>query len=189
MDENLDCDKVIVEKYKSRNKLIIIGLLLLVFSIWFFSHSLTPEKALFKEMKKANLQFEVIDSLSVEKGEVFFVLFSNAVSQPDNMAAIGVERNGLFYNPQYFGFSSVDETHSKENQQYDFVGGVRTIGGVDYDTIMACSWGQVESMEADGILMDKAIFQEYTIFYGAYPTDKVSFVAYDENKQVLPAFI
>lgn len=167
---------------------ISIGLVVaLVFFFWFFSHSFTPEQA-FKNLEKKyaqlGIEFELIDSISLEKDEVFFVLFSDSMLKSPDMASVFVKRHGIFYETDFFSHSSTNKFDDTE--QYNFHISHRESGENSYNFMIASSWGAVDSMEYDGNLAERVELENCVLFYGVSTSDTTAFpIAYDTENQVV----
>lgn len=171
-DENINTDEMFMKMMKKqRNIKILISSLVavVIFSIWFFSHSLTAKQALDDGFFRYN---EIIASYNVDGDEVFFTKTDTSYSSQV------VEKKGMFYNSKTGSFQSPLEKDPDLRANFFTSYDERT----DIITAMVIAWEDVVYVEFDDKFLDKTVYDDYILFYGysiEYTSERP--ILYDED--------
>lgn len=154
--ENINTDEMFIKMLKKQlNKKILISSLvcIVIFAIWFFSHSLTAKQALDDSYFAYN---EIVASYTVDGNEVFFI------KNDMNFSCQIIEKNGVFYNHKalnsYHSLLKTPNLRANYFNSYD----ERT----EIITTMVIAWEDIVYVKFNENFLDKTVYDDYTLFYG-----------------------
>ncbi len=176
IEDTIDTKDIFIQMIKKqRYKNFLIGsvVFVVIFSVWFFSHSLTAIQAL----KGAQFQYTEIVAQYTENGDEIFFLKNDS-----QFSSNIIQKSGLFYNSK--ALSSYHSLEKDPNLRANF--------SISYDentgitATMVIAWEDVEYVKFNDEFLKKTEYDDYTLFYG-YSLNNVTEhpILYDENFNIL----